>query len=144
MATTQVTSNANPRTFAPALNHDNDYQQYAEERVEERKQEAARELADIVRHAQSQGDFLKGYLTKNPLAEDAGKFVEFIIRQLGPALDRPDLDQLRSLTDKVDLAIREAKLNQAFLDFQSAVKSPEALKPNEAPETMAITDKIAS
>ena len=54
----------------------------------------------------------------------------------------PDLDQLRSLTDKVDLAIREAKLNQAFLDFQSAAKSAEAQKPNETkPETIPLTDK---
>ena len=45
--------------LSSALNGDNDYLEYAAEHAEERKQAAARELADIVRHAQGQGEFLR-------------------------------------------------------------------------------------
>ena len=64
-------------------------------------------------HVQAQRDFLIDYVTKNPLASEVANFVP-LIKQVGPALDKPSLDQLQRLTGQIDLAIREANLDEKF------------------------------
>ena len=64
-------------------------------------------------HVQAQRDFLIDYVTENPLASEVANFVP-LIKQVGPALDKPSLDQLQRLTGQIDLAIREANLDEKF------------------------------
>ena len=71
-------------------------------------------LAD---HGQKERDFILSYIGKNPLA-DATPALAPLVKQLSPALQRGDLNQLQPLVDKIDLAIREANLESAFTAAQ--------------------------
>ena len=81
------------------FSRDKDYQQH---------------LAD---HGQKERDFILSYIGKNPLA-DATPALAGLVKQLSPALQRGDLNQLQPLIDKIDLAIREANLESAFTAAQ--------------------------
>ena len=63
-----------------------------------------------------------------------------LIKQIGPALEKPSLDQLQPLTDQIGNAIREAKLDDAFRAAQAARANQAAqgaagAKPSEPPST---------
>ncbi len=125
------------------LNHDKDYQQFAAAlaaaRAEQQRVAAAQYLGDAIHHAQDQRAFLIDYVSKNPLAPEVAKLMP-LIKQIGPALDKPSLDQLQPLTDQIDLAIREAKLDDAFRAAQAAranqaAQAAAGAKPSEAANT---------
>ena len=82
------------------FSRDKDYQQH---------------LAD---HGQKERDFILSYIGKNPLA-DPTPALAALVKELSPALQRGDLNQLQPLVDKIDLAIREANLESAFTAAQS-------------------------
>jgi len=105
------------------LNRDQDYQQFDVERAREQKVIEARDLGDAIRHAQDQRAFLVDHVTKNPLASEVTNFLP-LIKQIGPALDKPSLDQLQRLTGQIDLAIHEANLDEAFRAAQEDRTKP--------------------
>jgi hypothetical protein len=137
-------------SLSAELNHDKDYQQFvaalAAARAEQQRVTTAQYLGDAIHHAQDQRAFLIDYVSKNPLAPDVAKLMP-LIKQIGPALDKPSLDQLQPLTDQIDLAIREAKLDDAFRAAQAARASQAAqtaagAKPSEpANTTLPTTEK---
>ena len=93
------------------FSRDKDYQQH---------------LAD---HGQKELGFILGYIGKNPLA-DATPALAALVKQLSPALQHGDLNQLQPLVDKIDLAIREANLESAFTAAQN---TPAGTTENAAP-----------
>ena len=80
--------------------------------------------------ARNQHDFLVDHVSKNPLAPGVATLMP-LIKQVGPALEKPSLDQLQPLTDQIGNAIREANLDDAFRRWLRA-PSP---KPSEPPST---------
>ena len=107
------------------LNHDKDYPQFAAEQTERRRVAAAQHLGDAIHLAEDQRAFLVDYVSKNPLAPEVASLMP-LIKQIGPALEKPRLDQLQPLTGQIDNAIREANLFDAFRAAQTAppVKPP--------------------
>ena len=111
--------------LADAFSHDKDYQQHLADLAEAQKKREAQYLLDAIRRGQQERDFILDYIGKNPLA-DATPALAALVKQLNPALQRADLNQLQPLVDKIDVAIREANLESAFIAAQKEVnKSPE-------------------
>ena len=98
--------------LANDFSHDKDYQQYLFDLDKKRKEQNARNLVDAIHRAEQERDFILDYIGKNPLA-DATPSLATLVKQL-PALQRADLDQLQPIVEKIDLAIREAHLEDAF------------------------------
>ena len=107
--------------LANAFSHDNDYQQYQGELAEAQKKREAQYLLDAIRRGKNERDFILDYIGKNPTA-DATPALAALFKQLDPALQRADLNQLQPLVDKIDVAIREDNLESAFV--AEANKSP--------------------
>jgi hypothetical protein len=107
-----------------SLSHDKDYQQHLAEQADAQKRRAAQYLGDAVRRGEQERDFLLDYIGKNPLADVTHGFADYV-KELNPALQRADLNQLQPLVDKVDVAIREANLEAAFVAAQK--EPPKAL-----------------
>ena len=105
--------------LSAALANDKDYQQFAVALTKRRSEAAAQHLSDAIQLARDQHDFLVDHVSKNPLAPEVATLMP-LIKQIGPALDKPSLDQLQQLTDQIGNAIREAKLDEAFRAAQVA------------------------
>jgi hypothetical protein len=142
-----------------SLSHDKDYQQHLAEEAEAQKRRDAQYLGDAIRRGDQERDFIHAYIGENPLADVTPAFAEYF-KQLKSALVEPRLDQLQPLVDKVDVAIREAGLEPAFIAEQneppntsggkadSGAPTPSNIGPagsslaKEAPsETLPTTDK---
>jgi hypothetical protein len=104
------------------LSHDKDYQQHVAKLAEAQKKREAQYLLDAIHRGQKERDFIHDYIAKNPLA-DATPTLAPLVKQLYPALQRADLDQLQPLVDKIDTAIREANLEPAFIAAQTEKKA---------------------
>jgi hypothetical protein len=90
--------------------------------AEAQKMQVAKYLLDAIHRGQKERDFIHDYIAKNPLA-DATPTLAPLVKQLYPALQRADLDQLQPLVDKIDTAIREANLESAFVASQTEKKA---------------------
>jgi hypothetical protein len=120
------------------LSHDKDYQQHLADLAETQKKRDAQFLLDAIHRGQKDRDFILDYIGKNALA-DATPALATLVKQLNPALQRADLNQLQPLLDKIDLAIREDNLEPAFIAFQKEVYS----SPGKKVEALAApTDKL--
>ena len=132
--------------LSAALANDKDYQQFAVALTKRRSEAAAQHLSDAIQLARDQHDFLVDHVSKNPLAPEVATLMP-LIKQIGPALEKPSLDQLQPLTDQIGNAIREAKLDEAFRAAQAARASQAAqaaagAKPSEpANPTLPTTEK---
>ena len=105
--------------LSAALANDKDYQQFAVALDKRRSEAAAQHLSDTIQLARDQQHFLVDHVSKNPLAPELATLMP-LIKQIGPALEKPSLDQLQPLTDQIGNAIREAKLDDAFRAAQVA------------------------
>jgi len=105
--------------LSAALANDKDYQQFAVALDKRRSEAAAQHLSDAIQLARDQHDFLVDHVSKNPLAPEVTTLMP-LIKQIGPALEKPSLDQLQPLTDQIGNVIREAKLDDAFRAAQAA------------------------
>ena len=110
--------------LANAFSHDKDYQQHLADLAEAQKKREAQYLLDAIRRGKNERDFILDYIGKNPTA-DATPALAALFKQLDPALQRADLNQLQPLVDKIDVAIREDNLESAFIAAREANKSPE-------------------
>jgi hypothetical protein len=113
-----------------SLSHDKDYQQYQAELAAKRKKDEAENLGEAIRRAEQERDFILDYISKNPLADVTPAFAGYV-KELKPALQNATLDQLQPLVDKVDLAIREANLEGAFI----AAQKDKSNSPQTTPDT---------
>ncbi len=141
-----------------SLSHDKDYQQHLVDLADLQKKRDAKYLGDAIRRGEQERDFILDYIGKNPLADVTPTFAAFV-KQLNPALQRADLNQLQPLVDKVDVAIREANLESAFIASQKQAPNsaptkselpaaapaaePMTVQPpkEEPPQTLPITEK---
>jgi len=121
------------KELADAFSHDKDYQQHLADLVEAQKKREAQYLLDAIHRGQKERDFILDYIGKNPLA-DATPALAALVKQLNPALQRADLNQLQPLVDKIDVAIREANLESAFIAAQKEV--------NNSPEKKIVTPTV--
>ena len=96
-----------------ALGSDKDYKIYQAEQGEEQKKQDALELGDVIRRGKQERDFIVDYIGKNATA-DVSADLNAYYKQLNPALQQPILNELKPLVNKVEVAIREAKLEDAF------------------------------
>ena len=117
--------------LSAALAIDKDYRQFAVALANRRSEAAAQHLSDAIQLARDQHDFLVGHVSKNPLAPEVATLMP-LIKQIGPALEKPSLDQLQQLTDQIGNAIREAKLDDAFRVAQAA-RANQAVQRTPAP-----------
>jgi hypothetical protein len=106
-----------------SLSHDKDYQQHLAEQADAQKRQAAQYLGDAIRRGEQERDFILDYIGKNPLADVTPAFASYV-KELNPALQKANLGQLEPLVDKVDLAIREASLEAAFIASQKEAPKP--------------------
>ena len=120
--------------LADIFSHDKDYQQHLTERAEAQKKREAQYLLDAIHRGQKERDFIVNYIGKNPLA-DATPALATLVKQLNPALQRADLNQLQPLVDKIDVAIREANLESAFESDNSSDKKQNAMPVDGLPTT---------
>ena len=121
-----------------SLSHDKDYQQHLAEQAEAQKKREAQYLGDAIRRGEQQRDFILDYVGKNPLADVTPAFAGYV-KQLNSALQQADLDQLQPLVDKVDVAIREAGLESAFI---AAQKEPPKVSETKADAGAATPSNI--
>ena len=105
--------------LSAALANDKDYQQFAVALTKRRSEAAVQHLSDAIRLARDQHDFLVDHVSKNPLAPEVATLMP-LIKQIGPALEKPSLDLLQPLTDQIGNAIREANLDDAFRRWPTA------------------------
>ena len=112
------------KELADAFSHDKDYQQHLSSLHEKQKKRDAQYLLDAIHRGQKERDFVIDYIGKNPLA-DATPGLAVLVKQLNPALQTADLNQLQPLVDKIDVAIREANLESAFIAAQNENNSQE-------------------
>ena len=133
--------------LANAFSHDNDYQQYQGKLAEAQKKREAQYLLDAIRRGKNERDFILDYVGKNPTA-DATPALAAFVKQLDPALQRADLNQLQPLVDKIDVAIREDNLESEFAAAQKEANNSEKntetapAAPNGAPAVgLPITEK---
>ena len=111
--------------LANAFSHDKDYQQHLADLAEAQKKREAQYLPDAIHRGENERDFILDYIGKNPLA-DVTPALAALVKQLDPALQRADLNQLQPLVDKIDVAIREDNLESAFIAARKeANNSPE-------------------
>jgi anti-sigma28 factor (negative regulator of flagellin synthesis) len=123
------------------LSHDKDYQQHLANLAEAQKKREARYLLDAIRRGQKERDFIHDYIVNNLLA-DATPTLAPLVKQLDPALQRADLDQLQPLVDKIDTAIREANLEPAFIATQTEKKADTTPgTPVPPPDKLPTTEK---
>ncbi len=131
-------------TLSADLARDQDYQVFDAKRAKEQKIIEAQNLSDDIQRAQVQRAFLIDYVTKNPLASEVVNFLP-LIKQVDPALENPGVDQLQRLTGQIELAIREANLDDAFRNFQVDPAKPSLqIDGNNAEQNemrLPITDK---
>ena len=125
--------------LSAALANDKDYQQFAVALDKRRSEAAAQHLSDTIQLARDQQLFLVDHVSKNPLAPEVASLMP-LIKQIGPALEQPSLDQLQPLTDQIGNVIREAKLDDAFRAAQvaranQAAQAAAGAKPGEPPST---------
>jgi hypothetical protein len=116
------------------LGRDKDYQAFQLLIVDERNRASATFLVDAIRHAQEQKAFLITYISAYPLGPDVGR-LNLLLKQIDPALVRPDLTQLQTLTGKIDLAMREANLEESFNEAHKAAAATPAVKASSDVET---------
>jgi hypothetical protein len=116
------------------LGRDKDYQAFQLLIVDERNRASATFLVDAIRHAQEQKAFLITYISAYPLGPDVGRLI-LLLKQIDPALVRPDLTQLQTLTGKIDLAMREANLEESFNEAHKAAAATPAVKASSDVET---------
>ena len=115
------------KELADAFSHDMDYQQHLAEVIEAQKKRDAQFLLDAIHRGQKERDFILDYIGKNPLA-DATPALAALVKQLNPALQRAELNQLQPMVDKIDVAIREANLESAFVSSQKEVNNSQEKK----------------
>jgi hypothetical protein len=130
--------------LANLLSHDTDYQKHQADVAEAQKKRAAEYLGDAIHRGEQDRDFILDYIGKNPLA-DATPALATLVKQLNPALQRADLNQLQPLVDKIDLAIREANLETAFVAAQTDASHSAGKKADAPAATTASvepTDKL--
>ena len=130
----------NSTELANAFSHDKDYQQHLGDLAEAQKKREAQYLLDAIRRGKNERHFILDYIGKNPTA-DATPALAALFKQLDPALQRANLNQLQRLVDKIDVAIRENNLESDFVAAQkeannSLEKNTETtptVSPNSAP-----------
>ena len=120
--------------LSASLSHDKDYQQHLAEQAEAQKKRDAQYLSDAIRRGEQERDFILDYIGKNPSADVVPAFAA-LVKQLNPALQQADLNQLQPLVDKVDLAIREANLEDEFIAAQKKAANSSDEKAETTPNT---------
>ncbi len=111
---------------------------------------AAQYLSDAIRRGEQERDFILDFIGRNPSADVVPAFAS-LVKQLNPALQQANLNQLQPLVNKVDLAIREANLEDEFIAAQkkAASSSQKKAEPTPNPQTeeaestvkLPVTDK---
>jgi uncharacterized protein/mevalonate kinase len=126
--------------LANVFSHDKDYQQHLADLADAQKKREAQFLLDAIHRGQKERDFILDFIGKNPLA-DATPALAALVKQLNPALQRADLNQLQPLVDKIDLAIREANLESGFIAAQKEVYNSSEKKSDM---TVGTTEKVVT
>lgn len=103
---------------------------FAQKRAEQRREQNARELVEIVKTAEAQKQFALGFIAQNPTANSVEQLLP-LAKALGEALQRPTYEVLKPLTGQVDAAFRQAGLRAAYLN--SLATSAPATAPAAAP-----------
>lgn len=124
--------------LSDSLSHDKDYQQHLAEQADAQKKRDAQYLGDAIRRGEQERNFIFDYIGKNPLADVTSTFAAYV-KQLDSALGQAHLDQLQPLVDKVDLAIREANLEAAFI---AAQKEPPKASENRVGTTLPTAPSV--
>jgi TonB family protein len=112
--------------LSDALSRDKDYKQHQMEIAEAQKKEEAQHFSDTIRRAQAERDFLRDYVAKNSLLPSAQTFVA-LVKQLEPALQKADYNELKQLVGSVDLAISEAGLLSEWTAAQGRVAAAQVV-----------------
>jgi len=113
------------------------FQQLLTEHEKEKREKAARHLADAIQLAGNQVRFITKYVSQNPTAAPTLSLMK-LLGDLTTDLKSPSLDVLKPVTEQADLAIGEAGLRKAYeADVSAAVatassSSPTSSKPGEA------------
>jgi hypothetical protein len=118
------------------LRHEPGYEKLEAARSEQKRLEAARYLPELTKTARQQQAFIRYYITNNPTASSTGAFIP-LLDTFEQNLKAPDLEKLRALTSKVDIAIREASLQEDFVQSKnilvdqtpSPIDQPNQIKP---------------
>jgi len=110
------------------------FQQLLGEHEKEKREEAARHLADAIQLANNQVSFITRYVSQNPTAVPTLSLMK-LLGELTTDLKSPSLDTLKPATEQADLAIGESGLRQAYEANVSATAhsspAPAAPKPAE-------------
>jgi hypothetical protein len=90
------------------------YSSFEQARGEKKREEANVYLAELLKTATQQKDFVRYYVTNHPTEPATIKLLP-VIKKLEAAIAAPDLEPMRTLTSGVEVAIREAGLSDEYL-----------------------------
>jgi len=96
------------------------YDTFEQARGEKKREEANVYLAELLKTATQQKDFIRYYVTNHPTDPSTIKLLP-IIKKLETAIAAPDLEPMRTLTSEVEVAIREAGLSDEYLRSKNVV-----------------------
>jgi hypothetical protein len=106
-----------------ALRHEPGFEVMEANRIGKNEQEAARYLPELITTSKQQQSFIRNYIMNNPTARPTAKLIP-LIKELDSNLAKPNLNQLKMLTSKVDVSIRAAGLTDDFLKSKNNLEDP--------------------
>ena len=104
-------------SLSATLKRDPDFVRFEAERLDARRRDAARALADAIADLKAQKDFLLDVVTQDPTGPNAAALLP-LLRQSVSALSTPDLGRLQTLIGQIDIEIDRIGLRAAFVMSQ--------------------------
>ena len=130
--------------LAGDLRHEPGYEKLETARNIQKREEAARYLPELVRVAKQQQAYIRYYITNNTTAQYTATFIQ-LLDDLDTAITSPDLEKLKALTSRVDVSIREAHLQDDFVQSRNVLaQSPPnsgSARPADQPSDASILRK---
>jgi hypothetical protein len=97
-----------------------------------KEEETRRYLPELTKLAKDQQAFLLYCIRNNPLEAYTPGFIA-ALKEIEPSLAAPQLDKLRTLTSKIDILIRQAGLQDAFVKSTNILAEPMPQTPEAKP-----------
>ena len=109
------------------LRHEPGYEKLEVARSKLKQEDAARYLPELIRTAKQQQAFIRYHITNNPTAPYTGTFIQWL-DDLETSFATPDLEKLKVLTSKIDVSLREARLQDDFVKSKNLLAQ---VRPNQ-------------
>jgi hypothetical protein len=119
------------KSLVTALRAEPGYDAFESGRGEMKRAQTNAYLADLIKMAKQQREFIQYYVTNNPTSPQTRILLPHI-KRLAAAVAAPELQTMRTLTTQIDLDIREGGLGDEFLKSKNLLTATTALAQDAA------------